>query len=93
MAHVKAGSTTALGRDSQAKRLGIKIYGNQTIKAGQIIVRQRGTQYRPGKNVKKAEDDTLYASIDGYVQFVTKKIKKFTGNLKSATIINVVNKK
>jgi len=93
MAHVKAGSTTALGRDSQAKRLGVKIYGNQAVKAGQIIVRQRGTRYHPGKNVSQGEDDTLYAVCNGQVQFITKKIRKFTGNLKATTVVNVITKK
>ncbi|MBU1148888.1 50S ribosomal protein L27 [Patescibacteria group bacterium] len=93
MAHVKAGGTSSLGRDSQSKRLGIKIYGGQFVKAGGIIVRQRGTKYRPGENVKKGNDDTLYSGINGYVKFAKRKLKKFTGNLKQVTIVNVLAKK
>ncbi len=93
MAHVKAGGTTALGRDSESKRLGVKIFGGQYAKSGSIIVRQRGTKFQPGQNVKRGRDDTLYASQNGYVQFIKRKLKKFTGNLKQATIVNVVSKK
>ena len=93
MAHVKAGGTTALGRDSESKRLGVKIFGGQYAKSGSIIVRQRGTKFQPGQNVKRGRDDTLYAAQNGYVQFIKRKLKKFTGNLKQATIVNVVSKK
>lgn len=93
MAHVKAGGTTSLGRDSQSKRLGIKVYGSQFTKSGSILVRQRGTKFHPGQNVRRGKDDTLYATIDGYVQFTKKKLKKFTGNLKLTTIVNVLAKK
>ena len=63
MAHKKAGGSTSLGRDSQAKRLGVKIFDGQFAKAGSILVRQRGTAFRPGKNVKKGGDDTLFALV------------------------------
>jgi len=89
MAHVKAGGTTSLGRDSEAKRLGVKISGGQFAKAGSIIVRQRGSKFHPGENVKIGKDDSLYALIDGYVQFVSKKCRKFTGNLQKTTVVNV----
>ena len=89
MAHRKAGGSTALGRDSISKRLGVKKFGGEKITAGQIIVRQRGTKFKPGKNVKRAEDDTLFATAEGAVKFTTKKIKNFTGRLISKKIISV----
>ena len=67
MSKTKATGTTKLGRDSISKRLGIKLYSGQTAKAGTIIVRQRGTKYLPGKNVRKGKDDTLYAVKEGKV--------------------------
>jgi large subunit ribosomal protein L27 len=72
MAHKKAGGSTRNGRDSEAKRLGVKVYGSQKIQAGAIIVRQRGTQYHPGENVGIGRDHTLFAKADGVVKFVTK---------------------
>jgi len=89
MAHKKAGGSTALGRDSVSKRLGVKIYGGQPAKAGQVIIRQRGSHYRPGIGVRQGSDDTLYAAIDGTVAFTKRKITRFTGALKKATFINV----
>lgn len=72
MAHKKAGGSTRNGRDSQAKRLGVKRFGGQAVSAGSIIVRQRGTQFRAGTNVGIGRDHTLFATIDGVVQFVSK---------------------
>ncbi len=69
MAHKKGTGSTRNGRDSNAKRLGVKRYGGQVVKAGNIIVRQRGTKYHPGKNVGRGGDDTLFALIDGVVTF------------------------
>ncbi|PIP26507.1 MAG: 50S ribosomal protein L27 [Candidatus Moranbacteria bacterium CG06_land_8_20_14_3_00_40_12] len=92
MAHRKAGGSTQLGRDSISKRLGVKIFGNQAVQKGQIIVRQRGTKYKPGKNVKRAEDDTLFAMQDGLVQFKAKKTLSFTGKLTKKTFVSVVEK-
>jgi len=89
MAHKKAGGSTSLGRDSQSKRLGVKLHDGQLAKTGSILIRQRGTKWHPGKNVKKGKDDTLFAMIDGMVKFTTKKMTKFNGKLKDATIINV----
>lgn len=89
MAHKKAGGSTQLGRESHSKRLGVKIYGGQAVKAGQIIIRQRGNKYRAGVNVKHAGDDTLYSAIDGVVKFSRKKIRRFTGALKDATYVQV----
>ena len=69
MAHKKAGGSTRNGRDSESKRLGVKMYGGQTIIPGNIIVRQRGTEFHPGKNVGMGKDHTLFALTDGQVQF------------------------
>ena len=90
MAHKKAGGSTALGRDSVSKRLGVKIFGNQAIKKGQVIVRQNGTKYHPGKNVEIGGDSTLYSLADGLVKFQTKQMRKFHGNLRKTRIVNVV---
>lgn len=89
MAHKKAGGSTQLGRDSESKRLGVKIFGGQPAGVGQIIIRQRGTKYRPGVNVRRGGDDTLYAAKGGIVQFATRKVKTFAGKLKKTTYINV----
>lgn len=89
MAHRKAGGSTQLGRDSQSKRLGVKKFGGQRVKAGNIIVRQRGTKFRAGMNVKKGSDDTLFALADGAVKFSAKKIRKFTGRLEQAKFVSV----
>ncbi|HEY2818877.1 MAG TPA: 50S ribosomal protein L27 [Casimicrobiaceae bacterium] len=72
MAHKKAGGSSRNGRDSQAKRLGVKVYGGEAIRAGGIIVRQRGTQIHPGVNVGLGKDHTLFALVDGKVTFGTK---------------------
>jgi len=69
MAHKKAGGSSRNGRDSQAKRLGVKVFGGQPITAGAIIVRQRGTQFHAGNNVGTGRDHTLYATVDGSVRF------------------------
>ena len=69
MAHKKAGGSSRNGRDSQSKRLGVKVYGNQAITAGAIIVRQRGTQFHPGDNVGMGRDHTLFSLVNGTVQF------------------------
>ncbi len=93
MAHKKAGGSTSLGRDSQSKRLGAKLYDGQEAKAGNIIFRQRGTKIRPGLNVKIGADDTIYALKSGIVKFTRKKIKKFTGKLEWAKFVNIIPKK
>jgi large subunit ribosomal protein L27 len=69
MAHKKAGGSSRNGRDSQAKRLGVKAYGGESIQAGSIIVRQRGTQFHAGENVGTGRDYTLFALVDGTVRF------------------------
>lgn len=72
MAHKKAGGSARNGRDSHSKRLGVKQYGGQLVKAGSILVRQRGTPFKPGPNVGLGKDDTLYAKISGTVRFENK---------------------
>ena len=72
MAHKKAGGSSRNGRDSHSKRLGVKAYGGEVIGAGSIIIRQRGTQVHPGVNVGIGKDHTLFALVDGHVQFVVK---------------------
>jgi large subunit ribosomal protein L27 len=69
MAHKKGAGSSRNGRESESKRLGVKLFGGQTAKAGNIIVRQRGTQHNPGNNVGMGKDHTLFALIDGKVEF------------------------
>ena len=76
MAHKKAGGSTRNGRDSNPKYLGVKIYGGQAIEAGNIIVRQRGTEFHPGAGVGLGRDHTLFALVDGVVDFSVKGPKK-----------------
>ena len=76
MAHKKAGGSSRNGRDSHSKRLGVKRYGGQEVLAGNIIVRQRGTQFHAGDNVGMGKDHTLFATANGVVQFVTKGAQK-----------------
>jgi large subunit ribosomal protein L27 len=76
MAHKKAGGSTRNGRDSESKRLGVKAYGGETVQPGQIIVRQRGTQFHPGNNVGIGRDHTIFAKAEGQVSFVSKGVHK-----------------
>ena len=76
MAHKKGVGSSKNGRDSNPKMLGIKAFGGQKVSAGSIIVKQRGTKFHPGVNVKRASDDSLFALRDGYVKFETKKNKR-----------------
>jgi large subunit ribosomal protein L27 len=89
MAKTKAGGTTKLGRDSRSKRLGVKLFDGEQAQAGSIVVRQRGTKFHPGINVRKGADDTLYATKDGVVRFVDKLTHSFSGKRKVVKIINV----
>jgi len=89
MSKTKAAGSTRLGRDSNPQYLGVKLLGGQKAKSGSIIIRQRGTKFIPGKNVRRGRDDTLYAIAKGVVEFVTKKIKKFDGSKRVAKIVNV----
>jgi large subunit ribosomal protein L27 len=76
MAHKKSGGSAKNGRDSESKRLGVKKFGGEQINAGSIIIRQRGTKFKAGKNVGIGKDDTLYALATGVVKFVTKAKRK-----------------
>ena len=78
MAHKKAGGSSRNGRDSQAKRLGVKVYGGEQVNAGQILVRQRGTRVHAGANVGMGRDHTLYAYVAGKVQYAVKGEKSDT---------------
>ena len=89
MAHKKAGGSTSLGRDSQSKRLGVKLQDGQIAKAGSIIVRQRGTKYRAGNNVAVGNDHTLFATATGPIKFRTKKLRRFDNHLIDTKIVEV----
>jgi large subunit ribosomal protein L27 len=90
MAHkASQGSTTNL-RDSQSKRLGVKIFGGQIAKQGNIIIRQRGTRYIPGKNTKLGKDHTIFAIKDGKVEFSKKSVRKYNGNRKLKTVVSII---
>jgi len=69
MAHKKAGGSSRNGRDSNAQRLGVKRFGGQPVTAGSILIKQRGTKFHPGRNVKRAKDDSLFSLVDGVVTF------------------------
>jgi large subunit ribosomal protein L27 len=90
MAHKKAGGSTSYGRDSQGQRLGVKKYAGETVKNGNIIVRQRGTKIRPGLNARLGKDDTIFALKDGVIKFTNKRVRRFTGQMKVAKYVNVV---
>lgn len=77
MAHKKGQGSTRNGRDSESKRLGVKKYGGEVVRAGNIIIRQRGTKFHPGLNVGRGKDDTLFAKADGQVIFKTRGGRKF----------------
>ena len=89
MSKTKQGGSSRLGRDSAAQRLGIKAYAGEKVKVGMIIVRQRGTKYLPGKNVKRGSDDTIYAICDGVVRFATKTKKLFNGSQRLVKVVSV----
>lgn len=93
MAHKKAGGSTALGRESQSKRLGVKLPEGASAQAGSIIIRQRGTKFHPGKNVKRGNDDTLYSRIKGFVHFSRLTRLAFDGVYKKRTFVNVLPEK
>ena len=89
MSNAKQGGSSRLGRDSAAQRLGIKISEGEKVKIGMIIIRQRGTKYLLGKNVKKGSDDTIYAMKDGVVKFSSKAKKLFNGERRTAKVVSV----
>jgi len=85
MAHKKGAGSSRNGRDSHSKRLGVKLFGGQTVKAGNILVRQRGTKHNPGSNVGVGKDHSLYALIDGEVEYSKKKDNKVFVSVKPVT--------
>lgn len=89
MAHKKAGGSTSLGRDSAGQRLGVKLFGGQYTPAGAVIVRQRGARFRPGTNVRRGKDDTLYAVVRGIVHFEKRSIRLYTGSRSVRNIVSV----
>ncbi len=89
MAHTKAAGSTRLGRESHSKRLGVKLFAGEKVKAGNVIIRQRGSKWLPGGNVRRGGDDTLYAAKDGVIQFASKKIKRFNGKRRLVKMVKV----
>lgn len=89
MAHTKAKGSSKNNRDSQSKRLGVKLFGEQIVKKGGIIVRQRGSKFFLGEGVMSGSDDTIYAVRDGVVKFETKKVVNFAGNHSAKTFVSV----
>jgi len=90
MAHKKAGGSTRNGRDSQSQRLGVKVFGAEAVKAGAIIVRQRGTKMLPGKNVGLGRDYTIFALKAGKVEFTEKNVTKFDGRKFKNVLVNII---
>jgi len=89
MAKTKAAGATKLGRDSLPKYLGVKLFEGQRAKVGQVLVRQRGTKFLPGKNVARGSDDTLYALKEGIVRFRTKRKKGFNNSQRIAKVVDI----
>jgi len=90
MAKTKSAGSTKLGRDSRPKYLGVKRYAGQRVKAGEILVRQRGTKFLAGKNVGIGKDYTLFAQKPGMVKFKNKRKKRFTGSRRKVKVVEVV---
>ncbi|MDE1970339.1 MAG: 50S ribosomal protein L27 [Patescibacteria group bacterium] len=90
MAHTKSGGSTKLGRDSASKRLGVKIFDGQSAGPGNILVRQRGTKWHPGTNVRRGSDDTLYATVAGVVRFTRRQKTNFDGSHKKVSVVSVI---
>jgi large subunit ribosomal protein L27 len=90
MSHKNSGGVSRLGRDSASQRLGVKISDGAACKVGNIIIRQRGTKYFPGLNVKRGNDDTLFAIKAGFVKFTAKQKKKFNGTTAKINVVSVV---
>lgn len=89
MAHKKAGGSTQNGRDSQAKRRGVKRFGGQKVAAGEILIRQKGFWYRPGLNTHLGKDWTIHANVDGVVSFSKKNLTKFNGRKERCTFVHI----
>ena len=90
MSHKKAGGSTKNGRDSRSKRLGVKLYAGQTVKAGNILVRQKGTKFHAGENVGVGKDFTLFALKTGIVKFSEKRRTKYDGRIFRDKLVNIV---
>lgn len=90
MSHKKAGGSTKNGRDSRAKRLGVKLYAGQLVRAGNILVRQKGNKFHAGDNVGTGKDFTLFAIKDGVVKFTEKRTKKYDGRIFKDRLVHVV---
>jgi len=90
MSKTKAAGSTRLGRDSNPQYLGVKLYAGEKARPGMIIIRQRGTKFIPGKNVKKGKDDTLYSMIEGVIKFETKRKRLFDRSQRIVKVVNVV---
>ena len=89
MAHTKSGGSTKLGRDSASKRLGVKVNQGEKVSVGEIIIRQRGTHYVPGRYVAQGGDDTLFALKSGVVQFLSRKKTRFDGSRRFIKIVTI----
>ncbi len=89
MAHTKSGGSTANGRDSRSQRLGIKVNQNEAVRAGEIIIRQRGSRYLAGANVAVGGDDTLYALKNGVVKFLDKKKSNFDRSTRYVKVVKI----
>ena len=90
MSHKKAGGSTKNGRDSRSKRLGVKLYAGQAVRAGNILVRQKGNKFHAGDNVDTGKDFTLFALKNGVVKFTEKKVKKYDGRIFKNRFVNIV---
>lgn len=89
MAHTKAGGSTRLGRDSQSQRLGVKLFGGQAVKTGNIIVRQRGSRMETGPGAALGKDHTVFATKAGKVKFTNRQVTKFSGRTVTRTIVSI----
>ncbi len=90
MAHTKAAGSTKLGRDSESKRLGVKLYAGQIAIPGNIIIRQRGSKFTAGEGVRIGKDDTLYAVKQGKVKFASRRKKNYDGNTRTIKVVSIV---
>mgnify|MGYP003544337259 FL=1 len=89
MSKTKAGGSTRNGRDSQSKRLGVKLFGGQEVKAGNIIIRQRGTKYGAGENTRLGKDYTIFATAPGNIEFTLVRKTLFSGRAQRKTLVHV----
>ncbi|QQR55044.1 50S ribosomal protein L27 [Candidatus Peregrinibacteria bacterium] len=92
MSHKKAGGSSKNGRDSNAKRLGVKRFGGETVTTGTVLIRQKGTKWHPGENVGVGRDFTLFALTDGVVSYAEKRLKKFDRRSKFNTVVSILTK-